>query len=103
MATNPYITNNQVAGSYTYRKETMGSPEQEANKRAMAELGALAANPMNRNIQGNPFAEFTQGRINLEEAKRRYGQALAENPFDPTKGPQINTGSGFQTIQNFKT
>src|SRR3990167_4829544 len=88
---------------YFYQKETYGSPEQAANKKAMDELGALSANPLNRNVQGNPFAEFASGRISLEEAKRRYGQALAERPYDPTKGPMIDYGQGPQAISNFQT
>lgn len=79
-----------------YQKENgPGSPEAISNREALAKIGAATAASNKRDILGNPFYEFSQGTLSLEDALARISGSPAS---DPTKGPQIDYGAGKQNL-----
>lgn len=89
----------------TYYQKESGptSPEALSNKSAIDQIGKISSNPLARNLQGNPLQDFTSGGMSLEDITSKYGGQVAANPYDPTKGPQINYGQGPQNLTSAQT
>lgn len=82
-----------------YAKENgPGSPEALSNQGAMKQIDQLVTGSTARNLVGSPYADFTGGKMSLEDVLSKYGAQVKANPFDPTKGPQIDYGQGAQPL-----
>jgi len=69
--------------------------DQASRQKFQGEIGRLTSNPAKRDIGGDLVSAVNRGEISLEEFRRRV---QGSPTFDPTTGPQIDTGQGKQSL-----
>jgi len=74
-----------------------------AATRAGNDISAIANTT--RNFTKGMQDAFYSNQLSIEELQGnlKTGTGGADPVYDPTKGPMINTGSGFQEVKNFQT
>lgn len=99
-----YLAGKEGQANYYGLHPTENAAEIEANQaKQMQQISDIAKTT--RNVSGDLIKEFQSGKVSLEDIQNRLqtGTGGAGSVYDPTKGPMINTGGGFQEVKNFQT
>lgn len=81
-------------------EDGIGTQAEALRKQIESRVGQLTASASKRDIPGNLVPDLYSGRISLEDFETKV---LGSPTYDPTKGPQINYGSGPQALTSAQT